>query len=136
MVDKDIILAKIAIIQRCLRRIKQTTSLDPNSLDNYDKQDIFVLNLQRAIQATIDIATHLTASGGWGLPETLKENFSLLCENKVIAKELSEKMKKMVGFHNIAVHNYRSIDIEVFKSILTTHLQDIEKYTEAIQNYT
>jgi hypothetical protein len=45
MPDRDVVLAKVDIIQRYLRRIRETTGLDPNSLDNIDKQDIFVLNL-------------------------------------------------------------------------------------------
>ena len=44
MPDKDVVMAKVAIIQRCLKRIKETTHLDPESLDDIDTQDIFVLN--------------------------------------------------------------------------------------------
>lgn len=58
MPDRDVVLAKVAAIQRCLKRIQETTQLDPASLDDIDKQDIFVLNLQRAVQAAIDLATH------------------------------------------------------------------------------
>jgi len=43
MPDRDVVLAKVAAIQRCLKRIKETTDLDPDSLDNIDKQDIFRL---------------------------------------------------------------------------------------------
>lgn len=46
MPDRDILLAKMATIQRCLKRIRETTGLDPESLDNIDREDIFVLNLQ------------------------------------------------------------------------------------------
>ncbi|WP_337250322.1 HepT-like ribonuclease domain-containing protein [Acetomicrobium sp.] len=58
MPDKDIVLAKVATIQRCFDRIRDVTGLDPKSLEDIDKQDIFVLNLQRAIQACIDLAAH------------------------------------------------------------------------------
>ena len=51
MPDKDIVMAKVASIQRCLKRIKESTNLAPESLDDIDKQDIFVLNLQRAVEA-------------------------------------------------------------------------------------
>lgn len=56
MPDKDVVIAKIASIQKCLKRIEEVTSLDPASLNNIDKQDIFILNLQRAVQACIDLA--------------------------------------------------------------------------------
>ena len=125
MLDKDIVMAKVAVIQRCLKRIKESTHLDPESLDDIDKQDIFALNLQRAVQAIIDLATHIVASEGLGLPDTVKDNFRLLLEGKIIHKELARKMEGMVGFRNIAVHNYQSLNREVLKSILSTHLADL-----------
>ncbi len=78
MPDRDVVLAKVAAIQRCLKRIKETTRLDPNSIDDIDKQDIFILNLQRAVQAAIDLATHIVASEGLGLSDTIKDNFKFL----------------------------------------------------------
>lgn len=62
MVERDILIAKTATIQRCLARIGEITGLDPTSLDDLDKQDIFVLNLQRAVKAAIDLAAHVAAS--------------------------------------------------------------------------
>ena len=56
MLERDVVLSKIAIIKNCLGRIKKVTELDPPSLDEIDVEDIFVLNLQRAIQASIDMA--------------------------------------------------------------------------------
>ena len=136
MPDKDIVMAKVAIIQRCLKRIQETTHLDPESLNDIDKQDIFVLNLQRAVQAVIDLATHIVASEALGLPDTIKDNFRLLYEGKVIHKQLSEKMEGMVGFRNIAVHNYQSLDGEILKSILDKHLEDLEEfYIEVLKHF-
>lgn len=128
MVDRDIILGKVGIIQRCLNRIKTTTNLDDNAIEDYDKQDIFVLNLQRAIQAVIDIAIHIVAEEGLGLASTLKENFILLQKRGIIDENISKKMQAMTGFRNIAVHNYKEIDIEVLKSILKNNLKDIEDF--------
>ena len=62
MPDRDVVLAKAAAIQRCLRRIEEVTGLKPASLADQDTQDIFVLNLQRAIQSAIDLASHIIAA--------------------------------------------------------------------------
>ena len=132
MPDKDILIEKTTNIQRCLKRIKEVTDLDPQRLENQDVQDIFVLNLQRATQATIDIAVHIVSEQGWGVTKTLKENFTLLQKNNVIDSDLSDKLKKMVGFRNLAVHDYSDLDIDILKSILQNSLQDIEKYYTAI----
>lgn len=135
MPDRDVMLAKVAMIQRCLRRIKETTDLKPESLDDIDKQDIFILNLQRAIQAAIDLATHIIASEGLGLSDTIKGNFTLLKNAGIINEELACRMESMVGFRNIAVHDYQVIDIDILKSILTKHLKDIEDFYTTVLLY-
>jgi len=128
MLDPDVVLAKVANIQRCLRRISEVTANNPSALDDIDKQDIFILNLQRAIESTIDIAVHIVASEGLGLATTIKENFSLLKDAGIIDDTITRKMQSMVGFRNIAVHEYSSIDINILKSILKNNLKDIEEF--------
>ena len=132
MPDTDILLAKAGNIRRCLSRIKETTKLDPESLDDMDKQDIFVLNLQRAIEAAIDIAAHIVASEGLGLAAQIKDNFRFLNEAGIIDEKLLKKMQSMVGFRNIAVHDYRSINVDILKSILTRNLKDLEEFYSAV----
>lgn len=124
----DIILAKTGNIQRCLKRIRGVTGLDPKSLDDIDKQDIFILNLQRAIESVIDIAAHISASEGLGLAFQIKENFKFLNEAGIIDETLMKKMQSMVGFRNIAVHDYKTIDVNILKSILTEDLKDFEEF--------
>src|SRR5512135_2434460 len=123
MID-DIILAKLAVIRRCLQRIRSKTGGDPETVDDIDIQDIVVLNLQRAIQATIDLAAHLIAIHQWGLPSSLKEYFPLLAGQGVIDRELSRHLEAMVGFRNITVHEYRALDVAILKRILRERLKD------------
>jgi uncharacterized protein YutE (UPF0331/DUF86 family) len=135
MVDRDVVFGKVAIIKRCLQRIKDVTRLDPKSLDAIDAQEIFILNLQRAAQAAIDLAAHLVASEGLGVPQDLRDSFRLLQEAHVIAPALVEKMQKMVGFRNIAVHEYETLDLAVLKAILVNNLRDLEEYYTALTKH-
>ncbi|MCB1113502.1 MAG: DUF86 domain-containing protein [Chlamydiia bacterium] len=128
MVDKDIIYQKINRIQNCLKRIYDTLQDDPERLNDYDIQDIVTLNLQRAIQLTIDLAAHMVRSESYGMPKSLKENFQLLHQHHWIDNDLKVKMEHMVGFRNIAVHDYESINPEILKSIFKHHLKDIEAF--------
>ena len=132
MPDKDVVLAKVAAIQKCLRRIKHVTDLDPDRLDELDTQDIFVLNLQRAIQSAIGLATHIVASEGLGISDTIGGNFVLLKHSKIITKSLSKKMQSMVGFRNIAIHDYQALDVNILKAILSKNLKDIEQFYTAV----
>lgn len=135
MADRDVVLAKVASIQRCLTRIRDVTSLDPESLDKIDAQEIFILNLQRAVQAALDLAAHLVASEELGLPEKARDSFVLLKNAGMINGEVSSQMEKMIGFRNIAVHDYQSLDLGILKSILVHRLKDLEVFYASILDY-
>ncbi len=132
MPDKDVVIAKTASIQKCLRRIKEITGLNPASLEEINVQDIFVLNLQRAVQSTIDLAAHVIASEGLGVPDTIKDNFLRLEQAGIISNDLSKKLQAMVGFRNIAIHDYQAINVEILKTILSKHLKDLEEFYTVI----
>jgi uncharacterized protein YutE (UPF0331/DUF86 family) len=132
MLEKDAILSKISIIQNCLKMIKRVTDLDPSKLEDLITQDVFVLNVQRSAQAAIDIAHLFIAERGLKLPANYKEAFSILENASILSKPIANKMEKMVGFRNIAVHDYRSLDLAILKSILTLHLKDFEEFYEQI----
>ncbi len=132
MVDQDVMFEKVKQIQQCLNRIRDKTVGRPESLDSVDIQDIFVLNLQRAVQSSIDLAAHVVADENLGLPGDMREGFSILEREGVFSKELSEKLQHMVGFRNIAIHDYSVIDVTILKSILQKHLQDLEDFCSAI----
>ena len=135
MPDRDVVLAKVATIHKCLDRIREVTDLDPEKLEDIDKQDIFVLNLQRAVQACIDLASHAVAAEALGLPEKVRDNFSILREKGVVDPELASKMEKMTGFRNIAVRNYQALDLDILKSILSNNLKDLEDFSSALLHY-
>lgn len=119
----DVILNKIQTIQRCLN-------------PNYAKQDSVILNLERASQASIDIATHIIKVKGFGIPNTSRELFDMLTQNSIITQENCTQMKKMVGFRNIAVHDYQSLNLEIVISIVEKHLYDFDRFIkEVFENY-
>jgi uncharacterized protein YutE (UPF0331/DUF86 family) len=135
MLEKDAILSKTSIIKRCLDTIKRTTGLMPEGLNDVIVQDVFVLNVQRSIQACIDIANILIAENGWKLPSSYKESFSIIYDKKVIPENLGKTMMKMCGFRNIAVHDYQQITSDIMKSILVCHLKDFEDFYTEIFKY-
>jgi uncharacterized protein YutE (UPF0331/DUF86 family) len=69
MVDRDLVLAKVETLERSLARID--TARERAGLDVLDRQDIIVLNLQRAVQAMLYLAAHVVAREGLGIPDQL-----------------------------------------------------------------
>jgi uncharacterized protein YutE (UPF0331/DUF86 family) len=131
----DIIINKISIIERCIRRIHEEYANDPKNLENYTKQDSIILNLQRACESSIDLAMHIVAEKKLGLPQKSRDAFLLLEQDGIISLELSEKMKAMVGFRNIAVHDYQEINLVILQKIVESHLVDFMVYTKTILMY-
>ena len=124
--ENDVVLNKVSTIERCLKRIYEVYDENPDNLENYTKQDSIILNIQRACEASIDLAMHLVANRKLGVPQSSRESFDLLFENDLINKALSEKMKAMVGFRNIAVHDYQDINLTIVQKVIETHLVDFE----------
>lgn len=132
MVDRDLALAKMATVSRCVTRVRAAAGPDGGRLDHLDAQDVTVLNLQRAIQAAIDLAAHVVAAQGLGVASTLKQTFTLLRDGGVLASPLCDRMVGMVGFRNIAVHDYQPIDAAILRSIVRDHLGDLDDLLAAL----
>jgi len=98
----------------------------------YAKQDSVILNLERASQASIDIATHIVKVKGLGLPNTSRELFDMLLEAGIISQGICKQMQGMVGFRNIAVHDYQNLNLEIVVAIVENHLGDFEGYVREI----
>ncbi len=127
MID-DIILNKIAIIHRCLERIHEEYQGEAARLQNFTLQDAIVLNIQRACQATIDLAMHLVAKNKLGLPQDARDAFDLLKQAGLIDGDLAKKMKAMVGFRNIAIHDYQAVNPIILINVLEKHLPDFTDF--------
>ena len=128
----DIAINKASIIRRCLARIGEEFRNDPSRLEDYTIQDSVILNLLRACEASIDLAMHKVAAGRYGIPQNSRDAFDLLATNGVISSECAQAMKHMVGFRNIAVHDYQRIQIEILDSILKRNLTDFESYLKML----
>jgi uncharacterized protein YutE (UPF0331/DUF86 family) len=131
----DIILNKTAIIDRCIKRIREEYAGKENNLYNdFTRQDSIILNLQRICEACIDLAMHITSLKKLGLPQVSKECFDLLGNAKIINKDLVVELKKMVGFRNIAVHDYRELDLDIVKHIIESKLDVFCEFLKAVNN--
>jgi uncharacterized protein YutE (UPF0331/DUF86 family) len=65
----DVILNKVNIIERCILRVQDVYAGNPENLNDFTKQDSMVLNIQRACEASIDLAMHLIAEKKLGVPQ-------------------------------------------------------------------
>ena len=123
----DVTLNKAATIERCLARVRAETA-SPDWVEDVTRQDAAVLNLQRACQAAIDLAMRRARTDGLGVPQTSRDAFRLLVESGSLAGDLGDRMQRMVGFRNVAVHDYQALSVPILRSIVASHLGDFEAF--------
>ncbi|AZV55942.1 DUF86 domain-containing protein [Clostridium sp. AWRP] len=126
----DVILNKISVIERCIKRINEEYKNNPENLKNYTKQDSIILNIQRACEASIDLAMHIVSEKKLGIPQNSRDAFEVLFENNIIDEKLMNNLKSMVGFRNIAVHDYQTVNLDIVKEIIEKHIYDLKKFSE------
>jgi uncharacterized protein YutE (UPF0331/DUF86 family) len=133
--SKEVVGAKLESLRRCVQRIKDKTP--PSSavlIKDSDLQDIICVNLERAVQICVDLASHIIAESDTRAPGSMGESFEQLRNINLISDELAARMKKAVGFRNVAVHAYQEINWEIVYAIITTRLSDFVEFAKAVSN--
>ena len=128
----DVVYNKIETIERCIYRIKEVYDNNFDNLNDYTKQDSIILNIQRACEACIDLSMHLVSSKKLGIPQNSRDSFDVLNKNELLSDDLTKKLKAMVGFRNIAVHNYQAVNIEIIRDVIEKHLEDFSDFVYEI----
>jgi uncharacterized protein YutE (UPF0331/DUF86 family) len=103
-----------------------------NLVTNQTKQDAIVLNLQRACETTIDLAMYVISERKLGVPQDSRDAFALLQAAGILPVDLATRLQKMVGFRNVAVHEYTRLNPDVIQSIITKHLDDFRTFSSTI----
>ena len=128
----DVILNKTTTIERCVNRIHEVYEGNPENLKDFTKQDSIILNIQRACEASIDLAMHIVSERKLGVPKASREGFKLLEAAGVIDSALAKTLMNMVGFRNIAVHDYQALEVEILEAILEKHIDDFKDFTKVV----
>jgi len=132
MVD-DVILNKAASIERCVARARQEYEKDPVTFaSDFTRQDAAILNIQRACEAALDMGQHLIRRERLGVPQSARDVFELLFRGGWVDAALLTSLKNMVGFRNIAVHEYQTLQLPITVSIITKHLDDFLAFSAHI----
>ncbi len=127
----DVLINKAATIERCVARAQEEFDHDPTTFGtNFSRQDAAVMNIQRACEAALDMGHHIIRRDRLGVPQSARDVFDILAQAKWIDQALSESLKRMVGFRNIAVHDYQKLLMPITVKVITEHLVEFLQYSE------
>lgn len=129
----DVLINKTATIERCVQRAREEYFSDPGSFAaDFTRQDAAILNIQRACEAALDMGQHLIRRERLGVPQSARDVFALLAQGGWIDLPLAQALQRMVGFRNIAVHDYQKLQLPITVAVIERHLDEFLQYSKAI----
>lgn len=133
MTDVELMEKKLAFIETCVRQLRDLCR--PERIPVDVREERFAAHtLQIAIQAAQDVASHIVSEGRLGEPETNRELFDLLHRNGWLDPELSVVIQRMVGFRNLVVHGYQSLNPAILQDLVVHRLDDLLAFVGAIRS--
>lgn len=132
MTDVQLVAKKLALIDTCVGELQRLAR--PDLIETDVREQRFVEHtLQIAIQAALDVASHIVSDLRLGEPRSNRELFALLERNGWISGTLSRTLSAMVGFRNVIVHGYDTVDLAVVRDVLDNRLGDLIAFTRLVR---
>jgi uncharacterized protein YutE (UPF0331/DUF86 family) len=132
MTDADLLAKRLAFIETCVQELR-THALPDRIHDDIRDRRFVEHTLQLAIQAALDVASHIVSDLRLGEPATNRALFDLLVEAGWVSRDLGETLADMAGFRNVLVHGYTEVDLGIVHDVLVNRLGDLESFVEAIR---
>jgi uncharacterized protein YutE (UPF0331/DUF86 family) len=116
-----------------VRRAREEYTTDPAGFSSdFTRQDAAILNIQRACEAALDLGQHLIRRDRLGVPQSSRDVFALLARAGYVPETLAMNLQRMVGFRNIAVHDYASLQLPIVVRIVEIHLDEFLSFTRTL----
>ena len=128
-----LVLGKVAAIERSVARAREEFAAAGVAFAReFTRQDAAILNILRGCELALDLANILIRERGLGIPQSGRDSFRLLADAHLIEPEHALRLQRMIGFRNIAVHQYQALDIAIVEAILQRDLDDLLAYAQTI----
>ncbi|HEX9619977.1 MAG TPA: DUF86 domain-containing protein [Polyangiaceae bacterium] len=132
MTDPDLVAKKLALIETYVRELRSLSDSSRLEVDLRERR--FVEHtLQIAVQAALDVASHIVSDERLGEPRTNQELFEILGREGLIDERVARALRAAVGFRNVLVHGYASVDLAIVKDVLENHVDDLLAFVQAVR---
>jgi uncharacterized protein YutE (UPF0331/DUF86 family) len=134
MTNRDLMEKRLAFIERCLHELR--TLVQPARIESdIAQQRLAERELQLAIQAALDAASHIVSDERLAEPNSNAELFEALVKHGVIGAELGALLVQAAKFRNVLVHAYVEVDPAIVRDVVENHLAELEQFVAAIRGY-
>lgn len=133
MVDRDVFAKRIDAFERTLRDLRAAVDFPREAfLADRGRQAQVERWCQVLVEISLDLAHHLIADRGWESPDTYRGSFEELARRGVIDDTLAGQLADWAGLRNLLVHLYLAVDHGRLYDIVTTELDQLERYARAV----
>lgn len=132
----DIYIRKLDLIEDSLKKLSEIRRENPTLKkyrNSWKDKDSAERNLQKIIEAIIDLGKILIAEKRLKEPGNNREVFEILEEEGLFSSEFIPLIDKMIGMRNIIVHSYNRIDDSIVYRVIKKNLRDIRKLSAALK---
>ena len=132
MTEGGLVAKKLALIETYVRELRSLAR--PLEIERDVREERFVEHtLQLAIQAALDVASHVASSDRLGEPVTNRQLFELLARNGWLSEALARQLRDMAGFRNVLVHGYAEVDPRIVRDVVENRLGDLLAFVAEIR---
>jgi uncharacterized protein YutE (UPF0331/DUF86 family) len=136
MTDTGLVLHKL---QRLKAQVAITGARRPANAERLAQdlilRDALALAFMVALQEAIDIAYHVVADEGWGIPDSHRIAFETLAAHGVVPAALAGELSAAAGMRNRIAHGYASVDHERLWRELPDALRALDAFAAAIAGW-
>ncbi|MGD9275908.1 MAG: DUF86 domain-containing protein [Candidatus Pacearchaeota archaeon] len=131
---EDRIKDKIIEIEKFIEELEPVLPSDFEDYRNdYKIKAIGERYFEKIIEAVVDVAFFIIKEKKLKQPEYEKQVFEILANERIISKELSERLQEAKGMRNIISHQYGKLDdAQVFHSLSEELIPDILEFIKLI----
>jgi uncharacterized protein YutE (UPF0331/DUF86 family) len=131
MTDRTLVEKKLAAIVSAVSDLRRLAHVE--ALRHDVREERFIEHtLQLAIQAALDVASHIVSDESLGEPQTNRHLFDLLARAGWLDAALADQLSRMAGFRNVLVHGYDDVDLAVVEDIVHHKLDDLLQFVAVV----
>lgn len=107
----ELLLRKAMLCRDRIAKIRRALPAQPEEIAHDELKEAFVsFHLFLLVQDAQDLAAHLIAERGLGVPTSQRESFALLANAGLIAPDTADQMAKLASLRNRIAHAYGDLD--------------------------
>ncbi len=131
--EEATVVAKLERLGQCLARVESKRPFSAERLaTDMDLQDVVSINLERALQQCLDLASMAVAAMPVPPASSAGATFDVLAQAGCILPETARRMRRATAFRNLLVHAYERVDWRAVHGFLDTSISDLRAFAREL----